>query len=108
MNVANPIFDDLEGARAAIQRAMHALDVDADFSLRDIEAKVDLAAAAATSVPVGDRDAAHTLLLNLVADLNGLHARINREHRRASERLGRSTVNRKAFLAYGDRLRGGS
>lgn len=101
MSDNHPIVDGLEQARAAVRRAAHALETGADFDLREIETQVDLAAAATTKQARQPGDAAHVALINLVADLDGLQARLQKERKATADWLGRSAVNRRAFVAYG-------
>lgn len=98
------VLDELERARGAVRRAEHALQTNEDFDLREVERQVDLAAAAATRPDATDRAARRKALVNLVADLNGLHSRLLRERRQTEQALGRVSVSRRAFAAYGDRI----
>lgn len=101
MTQGQTVIQGLENARAAIRRAAHALETGADFDLRDVETQVDLAAAAATGRRATTDADARSALVNLVADLDGLHARMQRERKETADWLGRSAVNRRAFVAYG-------
>ncbi len=110
MNSSQQIIEGLERARAAVERAERALKADQDFDLRGIEAQVDLAAAAATEArQTGDGKSAQAmraLLINLVVDLDRLHASLKDERRQTADRLGRTSVGRRAFVAYGQRTAG--
>jgi|GEM_PF-3351518 len=104
---SHPILADLEAARSAIARAAHAFETGDGFDLREIERRVDLAAAAATDLEPAERnEELRTTLLNLVADLDALHRRIASERRKTEDQLGRTAINRRAFVAYGDRMAG--
>ncbi len=98
------VLDELEQARVAVRRAEQALIAGEDFDLREVERQVDLAAAAATQTDASGRAPRRKALINLVADLNGLHARLLRERRQTEQALGRASVSRRAFTAYGDRI----
>lgn len=105
MTPKQQVADGLDQARAAVRRASHALDLGDAIDLREIERQVDLAAAAATDLRPDDKtDDMRRELINLVTDLDGLHRRIAAERRRTADQLGRSTVSRRAFVAYGQRL----
>ena len=101
------VMHELEAARIAVGRATHAMATGEGFDLREIERQVDLAAAVATDIGPDQRtDSLRSLLINLVADLDGLQKRIAAERRKTADQLGRSAVNRRAFAAYGDRVGG--
>lgn len=90
----------LKAARTAVAKAMIALDAKREPDVRAVEQQVDLAAAAATSLDQSATKLARPALLNLVADLNALHARIKHEHKAAAEALGEFSVQRRAVSAY--------
>ena len=105
MTATADVAEALDQARVAVQQARHALAAGEAFDLREIERQVDLAGAGATDLRTEDRtDALRDELINLVADLDGLHRAIAAERRKTADLLGRSAVNRRAFVAYGDRI----
>lgn len=98
----NPtVLDRLEAARSAIKRADQALDNDQAPDIRAVEVEVDLAAAAATSLSASAASSTRPALMNLVADLNALHARIKKERNNTANILGSLSTQRRAVSAYG-------
>lgn len=99
-NNSPTVLDRLEAARTAIKRADKALDKDQAPDIRAVETEVDLAAAAATSLDANAARETRPALLNLVADLNALHARIKKERNATANLLGSLSTQRRAVSAY--------
>ena len=103
MKNSDTIIQRLENARHAVRKAVEAFDRDEAITvdMRAIEMEVDLAAAAATDMEGEAPATARKALMNLVADLNGLHRRIAESHRSTAASIGQTAASRRAVAAYG-------
>lgn len=102
-NAADAVIAELEQARAAISRAERTLESEGEFDVKEIEAQVDLAAAATTALDGPPDPAMRDALINLVTDLNLFHKRLRETHAKTAAMIGRTATSRRAVVAYGRR-----